>query len=207
VGAIIFSLKIFPISNHLRQSAFCPPVLAAAENRRDIEDNFLLCGPMHSRSPVRSHLTLCLAVLIALGSSCKGDPTAPEPVKSLLSCAQSNGQLIRCDLLLEQSGGFTITLTNRECRATGNTLTLTKPTAQLLTADACALPVGQNWSFPGPYPVGTPVSLEIVSAKQPHPATLVAAGSYPSWTLTFEDGFDQDLNDLVLVLQAEPSMP
>jgi hypothetical protein len=156
---------------------------------------------------VRPYLTFCLTVLVALGSSCKSDSTAPEPIKSVLSCAQPNGQLIRCDLLLEQSGGFTITLTSRECRAIGNTLTLTKPIAQLLSADACSLPVGQNWSFPGPYPVGTPVSLEIISAKQPHPSSLVATGSYPSWTLTFEDGFDQDFNDLVLVLQAQPSTP
>lgn len=144
-------------------------------------------------------------VLAVLSSSCKRDPTAPEPVKSVLSCTQPNGRLIQCDLFLEQSGGFTLTLTSRECRAVGNTLSLTKPTTQLLSDDACSLPVGNEWRFPGPYPVGTAVSLEIVSAKEPHPSSLVATGSYPTWTLTFEDGFDQDFNDLVLQLQANPS--
>jgi hypothetical protein len=91
--------------------------------------------------------------------------------------------------------------------AVGNTITLTKPTVQLLSDDACTLPIGSQWGFPGPYPVGTPVSLEIVSAKQPNPPSLLATGSYPTWTLTFEDGFDQDLNDLVLRLEANPSSP
>jgi len=162
----------------------------------------MLCNTLHPEP--MPYPTICLVLLVLLGLSCK-DPTAPEPVRSVVSCSQPNGQLIQCDLLLEERGGFTITLTSRECQAEGNTLTLTKPIEQVLSDDACTAPVGGKWQFPGPYPVGTPVSLAIVSAKQRNPPSLLATGSYPRWTLTFEDGVDRDFDDLVLRLEANPS--
>jgi hypothetical protein len=156
---------------------------------------------------VRRYATLFQAVIVVVGSSCADDPIAPEPIKSVLSCTEPNGRRIQCDLLLEQIGGFTLTLTSRECLAHGNTLTLTKPTVQVLSSDACTLPPGTTWSFPGPYPVGTAVSLEILSPKLNHDPGLLADGEYPAWTLTFEDGFDEDFDDLILALHAEPSAP
>jgi hypothetical protein len=161
-----------------------------------------LAPPVH----VRWYSIVLLTIPAMAGSSCKGDPTGPpEPVKSILSCTQPNGQRIQCDLLLQESSGFALSVVSRECMARGNTLTLTKPTTQLLSDDACTLPVGNDWHFPGPYPIGTAVSLEITSPRLQHDPSLIADGTYPSWTLTFEDGFDQDFNDLVLRLQAIPS--
>jgi hypothetical protein len=142
-------------------------------------------------------------LLAACGSG--ADTTGPSgpPVTSSLTCAQPNGTFSQCDLALTQSGGFTITLTSTSCKAHGNTLALTKPANETLTTDGC-YQTGKTWTYPGPYPAGTLISFQITSAQLPNPASLRAIGSYPSWTLDFEDGGDADFNDMVLQVNATP---
>jgi hypothetical protein len=123
------------------------------------------------------------------------------PVTSQLTCMQPNGTSSQCDLTLTNAGGFIITLVSTSCDARGNTLTLLKPVQQTLLTDGCYSPP-QHWTFPGPYPAGTGISLQIVSPQLQRAPSLQATGAYPDWTIKFEDGGDADLNDLVLQLQA-----
>jgi hypothetical protein len=38
-----------------------------------------------------------------------------------------------------------------------------------------------------------------------HPPQLRVSGSYPEWVLTYEDGVDQDFDDLMMTLTALPT--
>jgi hypothetical protein len=38
-----------------------------------------------------------------------------------------------------------------------------------------------------------------------NPPQLRVSGAYPEWTLTYEDGVDQDFDDLVMTLTALPT--
>ena len=124
------------------------------------------------------------------------------PVTSQLTCMQPNGTSSQCDLTLSAAGGFTITLVSTSCDARGNTLSLLQPQTATLLTDGCYSPSGQTWSYPGPYPAGTAISLQIVSPQLQRSPSLQATGSYPNWTINFEDGGDADLNDLVLQVTA-----
>ena len=37
-----------------------------------------------------------------------------------------------------------------------------------------------------------------------NPPGLRVTGAYPSWTVSFEDGYDTDFNDIVLTVTATP---
>lgn len=135
------------------------------------------------------------------GTGGTGSNSGP-PVTSQLTCMQPSGTSSQCDLTLAVAGGFTITLVSTSCDARGNTLTLLKPESATLLTDGCYSPAGQTWSYPGPYPAGTAISLQIVSPQLQRSPSLQASGSYPTWTINFEDGGDADLNDLVLQVAA-----
>lgn len=142
-----------------------------------------------------------LLILAAVG--CGSEPTrSDDPVVSRLSCAQPSGPVVECDLVLESTTGFRVVLLDRECVAHGNSLRLTKPIKETLTSDGCYTEVGTEWVFPGPYAPGTPISLEVESAASRGTPGLLVEGTYPNWTINFEDGSDTDFNDLHL--QVEP---
>jgi hypothetical protein len=136
------------------------------------------------------------------GGGTPGGGTPAPPVTSTLTCAQPNGSFQQCDLVLAAAGGFNIVLTGTSCKATDNTLVLTKPTNVTLTSNGCNEAPGKTWTYAGPYPAGTQISFQITSGKQPGPAALQATGADPSWDINFEDGGDTDFNDLVLKVQA-----
>jgi hypothetical protein len=148
----------------------------------------------------------CGLLLAGCGGGGDVTPTGPggtpTPVVSDLTCQQPSGGYSRCDLVLAQDGGFTITLASNSCTAAGNTVVLTKPVLDTLTANGCGEPQNKSWSFAGPYAAGTPIAFTITSAKLAGTPALRASGSYPSWVILFEDGGDTDFNDLVLDVDA-----
>lgn len=146
--------------------------------------------------------TLTLAAC-GSGADSPTGPTPGPPVTSSLTCAQPDGTFSQCDLTLAQAGGFTVTLVSTSCNAHGNTLTITKPSNETLTTDGC-YQTGKTWTYAGPYPAGTLISFQITSAQLPNPAALRASGTFPNWTLDFEDGGDTDFNDMVLQVSATP---
>jgi hypothetical protein len=158
---------------------------------------------MHARL-----LWLPLAAVIALGCS-SADEVSRVP--SEVECRNSTGQVIACDVQLEQAGGFSLTLTERSCDATNNEIRLEQPVTEVVTSDGCNEVIGRVWAYgtTTPFAAGTAINLVIISDQFNNPPGLRVTeepGSAPkAWRLRFEDGADQDYNDIVLLLQQQPA--
>ena len=112
-----------------------------------------------------------------------------------------------CDLPLETGDAIKITLTSTSCDAVNNAVRITSPVAQVLTANACYATPGTVWNFPGPFTDPAAVDFTIDSRIIDGDPALRATGSYPTWTISFEDGADEDFNDIVLTVEAIPAAP
>jgi hypothetical protein len=150
------------------------------------------------------------ALLVALVVACKGDPTAP-PVTSTLTCAnpQNPDEFVGCELTLEKEAGFKVKITHiSTCEARGNTFRITAPVVETLTTDGCYDEVGKERVFPGPFPAGTKITAEAQSPPLLKPPSLrvevSVEGDYPEWILHFEDGVDDDFDDLTFTLTTLP---
>ncbi|HEU4648450.1 MAG TPA: hypothetical protein VFS33_05280 [Gemmatimonadales bacterium] len=108
-----------------------------------------------------------------------------------------------CNLDLPAGKGFDIVIQSTSCRATDNKLHLLSPVDSVLTTNGCALKGGETWSF-GPFTDPSTVSLMVTSATLEFPPKLLVSGAYPSWTVTFEDGGDSDMDDIILQVTAKP---
>jgi hypothetical protein len=64
--------------------------------------------------------------------------------------------------------------------------------------------MGSSWSSPQRSPP-VPRSAEVVAPLLKNPPQLRVSGSYPEWVLTYEDGVDQDFDDMVLTVTALPT--
>ncbi|MEO8225218.1 MAG: hypothetical protein ABI661_10475 [Gammaproteobacteria bacterium] len=152
--------------------------------------------------------TAAIAASVAAAGCSTGDiavgPGEQPPVVTALTCTV-NGVVGPCTLPVSADiGSFDVVLTGLSCDAHGNRLRVTQPLQSELTDDACYMPIGKKWMFSGTYPGGTAIDIAIVSAPLPNPSALRATGSYPQWTLEFEDGGDSDFNDVVLTVTAHP---
>jgi PKD repeat protein len=131
--------------------------------------------------------------------------TTPPAVTSL-RCVDGTapGGFVACTLRLEEEAGFKVTLTSRSCEAHGNLFRITAPVEGTLTSDGCYDQAEKELVFADPFPAGTEISAEVVAPVLDNPPQLIVSGSYPEWVLTYEDGMDQDFNDMVLTLTALP---
>ena len=121
---------------------------------------------------------------------------------------------VDCTLLLEDDAVVTVTLESRECTAHNNTFRITQPAEEVLITDGCYTPaVGTSFDLNNgnAYAAGTELNAEVISGslKQEVSPALRVVGTYPEWTLEFDDGEDAtppepDFNDLVLTIRATP---
>ncbi|HSM37288.1 MAG TPA: hypothetical protein VK837_12885 [Longimicrobiales bacterium] len=151
---------------------------------------------------------VALVAAVVAGSlvgACRDDPVGPRLIG--LECEQLDGSFQDCELILTEAGGFRIDLLSTECNVTGNAVRLLSPTVAepVLTDDGCVEPPGVLGLFEGPYPAGTAVSIRIESARAGSTSALRAMGEYPLWRVEFEDGTDNDFDDLVLDIVGLPS--
>jgi PKD repeat protein len=132
---------------------------------------------------------------------------ATNPVVTSLTCvdATAPGGYVACTLRLQQEAGFKVVLNSHDCEAHGNTFRVTAPVQQTLTTDGCYDQVGKQLTSAGAFPAGTEISAEVVAPMLRFPPELRVSGSYPEWQLTYEDGVDEDFNDMVLTLTALPT--
>jgi hypothetical protein len=132
---------------------------------------------------------------------------ATLPAVTSLSCVDGSapGGFVACTLKLEQEAGFKVVLNSSNCDAHGNLFRITAPTTGTLTNDGCYEQDGKQLVFAAAFPAGTEISAEVVAPLLDHPPQLRVSGSYPEWVLTFEDGVDQDFDDLVMTLTALPT--
>jgi hypothetical protein len=134
-------------------------------------------------------------------ASCAG---ADDPPRVTSNCDTGTGST--CTLTLDEAGGYTITMTSRSCDAINNTVRLVSPVVETLTEDACRVAVGTVWDNSTPSnPAGTQIGIEFESDQFANPPGLRVTGAYPTWTVSFEDGFDLDFNDIVLSVVAVPA--
>lgn len=132
---------------------------------------------------------------------------ATLPAVTSLSCVDGSapGGFVTCTLRLEQEAGFKVVLNTVSCQAHGNLFRITAPVTGTLTSDGCYEQEGKQLVFAAAFPAGTEISAEMVAPVLDNPPRLRVSGSYPEWTLTYEDGMDQDFNDMVLTLTALPT--
>jgi len=163
---------------------------------------------MHARL-----LWLPLAAVLALG--CSSAEEIPRVDTAPTECRNSAGQTIECEIVLEEAGGFTLTLVGRSCDALNNEILIDQPTVPnpVVTDDGCNEAIGTQWAYgtTTAFPAGTAVDIVIVADEYANPPGLrvtdipPSGGSPKSWRLEFEDGADQDFNDIVLELRQVPA--
>jgi hypothetical protein len=144
-----------------------------------------------------------VAALISVAGCDENEPSGP-PIDSPLECGAPGAPAEACTLPLEAQASFRVVLTSTSCAAGGNTVTLTSPVVDELTDDACHESAGKTWNFAGPFAAGSVLNFTIQSFELANPPSFRATGSYPNWTLTFEDGGDSDFNDIILQVTATP---
>ena len=129
-----------------------------------------------------------------------------DPVVASLSCVDGSapGGFVACKLKLTQAAGYKVTLVSSSCDAHGNLFRVVEPVVDTLTVDGCYEADGTEVVRSGPFPANTEISAEIVAPLLVGPPRLRVTGSYPEWTLEFEDGADTDFNDLVMTVTALP---
>lgn len=147
-------------------------------------------------------VALVLGVVPLMMACGDGATDPPERLVTTLECVPGGGDEFNCAMTLSEEAGVSVTLLDTDCMAHGNNVRLIEPVDQILTTDGCYAPTGSEWRFDGPFPAGTAVAMEIISAKLANPPGVRLTGAYPSWTINFEDGDDDDFDDLVLRVSA-----
>jgi hypothetical protein len=147
------------------------------------------------------------ALMIAV-AACGGDkPVGPQqgqPTTTSLTCDAGGGQTRACTIPLTSVGTFTVTLVNHDCSAGGDVIRITSPRDTVLTDDACSVTPGTQWTFRGPFSSTASLNMSVRSTLVAFPPALRVTGSAPEWQINFEDGADQDLNDVILTVKTSP---
>lgn len=152
------------------------------------------------RSPLLQSLALAAVVGLSIGCGADSaeltDPPGPPVVTDRFTCDDGG----TCSVDLASRGGFKVVITSTSCKATDNKLELSSPVNTVLSSNGCSLKSGDSWEFAGPYEAGTPIVMQVTSAKLAFdPQLLVtqtATGNFPSWHVRFEDGGDHDNDDI-----------
>jgi hypothetical protein len=148
--------------------------------------------------------TAMLAVAAALTiAACDNGPKNPI-VTGLCGEAGSTADCPAIPDTVDQAY-FTITLTSTSCTAKSTTIRVTAPVSQKLTDDGCYETDGKSWnvgSASSGFAAGTDLNFSITSDETGAPPSFQLDGVYPDWTINFEDGGDNDFNDVVLTVHA-----
>ena len=152
-------------------------------------------------------VTLTVTDSKGMTSSTTKNVNPKAPIVTSLSCVDGSapGGFVACTLKLEQEAGFKVVLNSSSCEAHGNIFRTTAPVGGTLTDDGCYESAGKQIIFSGPFAAGTEIGAEVVAPLLANAPRLQVTGEYPVWTLTYEDGGDNDFNDLQMTLTALPT--
>jgi len=146
--------------------------------------------------------------------------SAPQAGNCGLSGAAPNMD-VTCELSITRASTVTLTLTSSSCQLAGNNVVVAQPISQNVFFNSCALPANSKYTVKdvnGAPLVLQPGNLRIrlhqgtASAGSPTPGAPAGKmdGSYPNWTINFDDGGtpgipgEPDFNDVVLSVTATP---
>jgi PKD repeat protein len=131
------------------------------------------------------------------------------------------GSDVTCELSLTQASTVTLTLTSSSCQLSGNNVVVAQPISQNVFFNSCALPANSKYTVKDAN--GAPLTIQpgvlrirlhqgTASLGSPTPGAPAGKmdGSYPNWTINFDDGGtpgipgEPDFNDVVLSVTATP---
>lgn len=125
--------------------------------------------------------------------------------------AMNPGEFANCTLDLTARATIAVKLTSRDCTAFGNMFIITAPVLDTIFTNACYRPPVDTvvaYASSQAFDAGTSIMAQFISGsrKQTIPPALHVQGSYPQWTLNFDDGEDTpaDFDDIVLTVIATP---
>jgi PKD repeat protein len=164
--------------------------------------------PVHNYGSAASY-NVSLTVTDAEGetSTVTRQAVATQPAVTSLTCVDGTapGGFVACTLRLQEEAGFKVVLDATNCEAHGNLFRITAPVTGTLTSDGCYDQAGKEIVFAAAFPAGTEISAEVVAPVLKDRPQLRVSGSYPQWLLRYEDGVDQDFDDLVMTVTALPT--
>jgi PKD repeat protein len=128
---------------------------------------------------------------------------------------------VTCELSITQASTVVLTLSSRSCQLGGNSIVVLQPYSQNVFFNSCTVTPGTTYTLKdaaGGAQVVQPGILRVrlhqgtASAGSPTPGTPAGKidGSYPNWTINFDDGGtpgtpgEPDFNDVVLSVTATP---
>lgn len=169
-----------------------------------------------------------LARIAAEGAArgAEGLPRVKDSSTRNRGLAKYGGTLTDTLEFLADIDSFQIELVDRECAAASNEVSVVSPDSSVLSEWMCqegapGLP-GQTcwppgggctptadpadtmsvWSFTAGYDSGEGVVLDFETGVGGATGEMEVEGSFPEWTVRFEDGFDSDFNDFELEITA-----
>jgi hypothetical protein len=133
--------------------------------------------------------------------------TPTPPAVTTLTCSNpgASGGFVACTLTLQERAGLQAVLTSSSCDAHGNVFKIIVPQEAVLTSDGCYEDQNKSMTLPGPFEAGTEINAAVIAPLLKNHPSLRVSGEYPVWHLTFEDGGDDDFNDLEITLTALPA--
>lgn len=154
------------------------------------------------RQPLGFPAMAAVAVALAV-AACDNGPKNPI----VTGLCDEAGSAVDCPTIPDtvDQAYFTITLTSTSCTAKGTTIRVTAPVSQKLTDDGCYEANGKTWpvgSASSGFAGGTQLNFAITSDETGAPPSFHLTGDYPDWSINFEDGGDNDFNDVVLTVHA-----
>ncbi len=173
-------------------------------------------GVHHYAATTRTLYTIALTVTdnSGLTSTKSAQITVSPPAELQCQDASGTGTYASCDLVLDGNASVSVKLEGRSCDAHGDSFQITAPVAETILADGCYTPaVGSEFSLNGGavFAAGTHLKARVISGatNQSSAPSLHVTGSYPTWTLSFDDGVggvhEPDFDDLVLTVTAHPA--
>lgn len=166
-------------------------------------------GSVYRRASRAALLLVGLAVVAACGDG-STPPLAPDgPSQASLDSAGWPGAvslapLASTSVVLEEGGGFQVELVGTSCGWGRNSLRVLSPVSETLLTNACFDPGAGHWTFTGPFEPGTVVDIGLfVGARGTYGGRRIR-GSYPVWSIDFEDAWDGDYNDVQIRVRALP---
>ena len=157
------------------------------------------------RTP-RVLLVAAALVLAACGGDSGTGPKQGDTTTTELTCAGSGGKT-NCTIPISGKTSFTITVESTGCEAVGNILRIVSPEAMTLSDNACALAPGKSWDFTAPsgtFSTSAALNLSVTAKFFSAPPTLhvTTVEEGKKWRVVFEDGYDTDYNDVILIVTA-----